>query len=95
MESSVGTLNDEDIIQEVLNHNNELESEDNSDVEDIKFSLKEGLLLKAYFFLKQLSQSDVKAFGLDKSDVVVEQVPLIYQPISNIPLSRKFKEEPA
>jgi KUP system potassium uptake protein len=59
-----------------------------------EFSLKEGLLLKGYFFLKHLSQSDVKAFGLDKSDVVVEQVPLIYQPISNVPLSRKFKEQP-
>lgn len=44
-----------------------------------EFSLKEGLLLNSYFFLKDLGQSDEKAFGLDKSDVVVEHVPLIYQ----------------
>ena len=44
-----------------------------------EFALREGLLLNAYFLLKQLGQSDERAFGLDKSDVVVEQVPLVYQ----------------
>lgn len=52
------------------------------------FALREGLLLKAYFFLKRLGQRDEKAFGLDKSDVVIEQVPLIYQPVSHVPLIR-------
>ena len=33
--------------------------------------LKDGLLLNSYFFLKHLGLSDEKAFGLDKSDVVV------------------------
>jgi KUP system potassium uptake protein len=53
-----------------------------------EFSLRDGILLNAYFKLKQLSQSDEKAFGLDKSDVVIEQIPLIYQPINNIELIR-------
>lgn len=44
------------------------------------FALKEGLLLNTYFLLKGLGQSDEKAFGLDKSDVEVEHIPLIYQP---------------
>jgi KUP system potassium uptake protein len=44
-----------------------------------EFTLREGLLLNAYFFLKHLGLSDEKAFGLDKSDVVVEHVPLVYQ----------------
>lgn len=52
--------------------------------------LKDGLLLNSYFFLKHLGLSDEKAFGLDKSDVVVEQVPLIYQPTQNIPLTRNL-----
>lgn len=51
-------------------------------------NLKEGLLLNSYFFLKNLGQSDEKAFGLDKSDVQVEHVPLIYQPVQNIQLTR-------
>lgn len=56
-----------------------------------EFALKEGILLNAYFYLKDLGLSDEKAFGLDKSDVVVEQVPLIYQPIQNIELVRCAK----
>lgn len=44
-----------------------------------EFVVREGVLLNAYFFLKRLGQSDEKAFGLDKSDVVTEDVPLIYQ----------------
>lgn len=54
-----------------------------------EFALKEGILLNSYFFLKQLGQRDEKAFGLDKSDVVIEHVPLIYQQIQNITLTRK------
>lgn len=53
-----------------------------------EFALREGLLLNSYFFLKRLGQSDERAFGLDKSDVVVEQTPLIYQPIQKIELVR-------
>ncbi|MCX6319137.1 MAG: KUP/HAK/KT family potassium transporter [Bacteroidetes bacterium] len=45
-----------------------------------EFALKDGILLNTYFFLKELGQSDEKAFGLDKSDVVVEDVPLVYHP---------------
>ena len=45
-------------------------------------------MLQAYFRLKDLGQSDEKAFGLDKSDVVVEHAPLIYQPVQNIDLKR-------
>jgi KUP system potassium uptake protein len=44
-----------------------------------EFTLRDGLLLNSYFFLKSISLSDEKAFGLDKSDVVVEQIPLVYQ----------------
>lgn len=54
-----------------------------------EFSLKDGLLLNGYFKLKQLGVSDEKAFGLEKSDVEIEQIPLIYQPITNIELKRE------
>ena len=53
-----------------------------------EFSLKEGLLLQAYFKLKNLGLSDEKAFGLEKSDVVVEEVPLIFNPVDKIGLVR-------
>jgi KUP system potassium uptake protein len=54
-----------------------------------EFTLREGLLLNAYFFLKSLGQSDEKAFGLDKSDVEVEHVPLVYHRAQDIELHRK------
>lgn len=56
-----------------------------------EMALRDGILLNAYFFLKSLGQSDEKAFGLDKSDVIIEQVPLIYQPVQNIELERNLK----
>lgn len=53
-----------------------------------EFALKDGLLLNSYFFLKGLGQSDEKAFGLDKSDVIVEDIPLIYHPVQQVELTR-------
>jgi KUP system potassium uptake protein len=53
--------------------------------------LREGLLLNGYFFLKRLGVSDEKAFGLEKSDVEIEQIPLVYQPITNIKLDREIR----
>jgi KUP system potassium uptake protein len=53
-----------------------------------EFVLREGILLNSYFFLKQLGQSDEKAFGLDKSDVEVEYVPLVYQAVPKPELLR-------
>jgi KUP system potassium uptake protein len=53
------------------------------------FELKDGWLLTSYFWLKKLSISDEKAFGLDKSDVEIENVPMIYSPATNLELNRK------
>lgn len=53
-----------------------------------EFTLKEDLLLNSYFFLKRLGLSDVKAFGLDKSDVILEQITLVYHPMTQIELTR-------
>lgn len=57
-----------------------------------EFAVKEGLMLNSYFLLKHLSQSDAKAFGLDKSDVAIEKVPIVYQPISKLTLERKINQ---
>lgn len=54
-----------------------------------EFAIREGVLLNGYFFLKRLGQSDESAFGLDKSDVEVEQVPLVYHRASEVMLERK------
>ena len=54
-----------------------------------EFKLGEGLVMNTYFFLKNLGQRDEKAFGLDKSDVVVEQFPIVFTPIEHVDLVRK------
>lgn len=46
-----------------------------------EFNLREGLLLNAYFYLRRLGLNDEKAIGLDKCDVEIEFVPLIYHPV--------------
>lgn len=54
-----------------------------------EFALKDGLLLNAYFLLKRWGQRDEKAFGLEKSDVEVEQIPLVYHRAEVVGLMRK------
>ncbi|MBO9620528.1 MAG: KUP/HAK/KT family potassium transporter [Niabella sp.] len=53
-----------------------------------EFTLRDGLLLKYFFMLKQMALSEEKAFGLDKNDVVVEYIPLQYHSVSNCTLER-------
>jgi len=50
--------------------------------------IRDMLLIKSFFFLKYLGMSDIKAFGLDKSDVVIELIPLVYQAPLNVELTR-------
>lgn len=54
-----------------------------------EFAFKEGWMLTSYFWLKKLSLSDEKAFGLDKSDVKIEEYPMVYSPTMKLDLNRK------
>lgn len=58
-----------------------------------EFTFKEGWMLTSYFWLKKLSISDEKAFGLDKSDVQVEEYPMIYSPVTHVPLKHKCNSD--
>lgn len=55
-----------------------------------EFAVRDGLLLNGYYLLKSLSISDTKAFGLDKSDVEIEKIPIVYHPVSKMQLERKI-----
>ena len=48
------------------------------------------MIMNGYFFLKHLSLSEEKGFGLDASNVKIEQVPVIIEPPKDIPLKRTF-----
>ena len=44
--------------------------------------------MKLYFWLKEISLSEERGFGLDPSYVTIEKYPLIVSPVSNINLRR-------
>ncbi|HTG64864.1 MAG TPA: KUP/HAK/KT family potassium transporter [Flavobacterium sp.] len=56
-----------------------------------EFTIKDALLLNSYYLLKNCSLSDIRAFGLNKSDVEIEEIPIVYQPIANLDLERKLQ----
>jgi KUP system potassium uptake protein len=53
-----------------------------------QLSLVEGMIMKAYFFIKDFTPSEDKWFGLDTSAVKIEKVPLIIRPVENVKLKR-------
>jgi len=57
---------------------------------DNEFSVRDGFILNSYFGIKKLALSDDKAFGLDSSETVVEKLPLVVVPASNISLHRAY-----
>lgn len=48
----------------------------------------ERLIMKFHFWLKEVSLSEERGFGLDASTVVVEKFPLIVAPVTNVKLKR-------
>lgn len=53
-----------------------------------ELGVRDGFLLKSYFLLKKMGQSDERAFGLDKSDTEVEKVPLLVSNCTPFQLTR-------
>jgi KUP system potassium uptake protein len=56
--------------------------------QDNELPFFERLVMKIYFWLKEVSLSEERGFGLDPSYVKVEKFPLIVAPVTNIRLKR-------
>lgn len=56
--------------------------------QDNELPFVEKLIMKAHFWLKEISLSEERGFGLDTSYVTVEKFPLIVSPVTNINLNR-------
>jgi KUP system potassium uptake protein len=56
--------------------------------QDNELPFFEKVLMKLHFWLKEVSLSEERGFGLDPSNVVVEKFPLIVSPVTNIRLKR-------
>ncbi len=57
---------------------------------DNEFSVRDGFILNSYFGIKKFALSEDKAFGLDSSETLVEKLPLVVMPVSNIHLHRAY-----
>ncbi|GGB00809.1 KUP/HAK/KT family potassium transporter [Puia dinghuensis] len=55
---------------------------------DNEFSARDGFILNSYFSLLRLARSDSRAYGIDTDQAVIEKVPLVVTPVSNISLKR-------
>lgn len=60
--------------------------------QDNELPLRERIIMRMHFWLKEVSLSEEKGFGLDASNVTVEKFPLIVAPVRNIRL-RRIEEE--
>lgn len=56
--------------------------------QDNELPFHERVVMKFHFWLKEVSLSEEKGFGLDTSNVLVEKFPLIVAPVTNLKLKR-------
>jgi KUP system potassium uptake protein len=61
--------------------------------QDNELPILERVVMKFYFWLKEISLGEERGFGLDPSNVTVEKFPLIVAPVSKLNLKRIFTEE--
>jgi KUP system potassium uptake protein len=61
--------------------------------QDNELPFWEHLMMKLHFWLKEISLSEERGFGLDASNVVVEKFPLIVSPVTNLKIKRLYDDE--
>jgi KUP system potassium uptake protein len=60
--------------------------------QDNDLPIVERVIMKLYFWLKEISLGEERGFGLDPSNVTVEKFPLIVAPVANLNLKRVYFE---
>lgn len=61
--------------------------------QDNDLPIWERMVMKIHFWLKEMSLSEERGFGLDTSNVIVEKFPLIVSPVTNLKLKRIIEKE--
>jgi KUP system potassium uptake protein len=61
--------------------------------QDNELPFFEKIIMKLYFWVKQISLNEERGFGLEQSNVTVEKFPLIVAPVSKMKLDRIFTDE--
>lgn len=60
--------------------------------QDNELPFRERVIMKVYFWLKEISLGEERGFGLDPSNVSVEKFPLIVAPVADLKLKRVFHD---
>jgi KUP system potassium uptake protein len=60
--------------------------------QDNELPFAEKIIMKLYFWLKEISLGEERGFGLDPSSVVVEKFPLIVAPLTDFKLRRTYHD---
>ena len=60
--------------------------------QDNELPLRERIIMKFHFWLKEISLSEERGFGLDPGNVMVEKFPLIVSPLPKIRLKRIYDQ---
>ncbi len=61
--------------------------------QDNELPFFENMVMKFYFWLKALSVSEEKGFGLEQSNVSIEKFPLVIAPAGKLQMSRIYQDE--
>ena len=61
--------------------------------QDNELPFFERVVMKLYFWLKEISLSEERGFGLDPSNVTIEKFPLIVAPVQGVKLKRIYYDE--
>ncbi|HSV12053.1 MAG TPA: KUP/HAK/KT family potassium transporter [Hanamia sp.] len=61
--------------------------------QDNELPIFEKLIMKLYFWIKKISLSEERGFGLEQSNVIIEKFPLIVAPVRKLKLKRVFTDE--
>lgn len=60
--------------------------------QDNELPFLERIIMKLYFWLKEISLGEERGFGLDPSNVSIEKFPLIVAPVADLKLKRVFHD---
>jgi KUP system potassium uptake protein len=61
--------------------------------QDNELPIFEKLIMRLYFWIKKVSLSEERGFGLEQSNVTVEKFPLIVAPVRKMKMDRVFMDE--
>ena len=61
--------------------------------QDNELPFFELLIMRLYFWIKELSVSEERSFGLEQSNVAIEKFPLVVAPVSKLKLNRVWHNE--